>query len=272
MIISVVIPSYNRSHTLKRAIESVLRQTQPADEIIVVDDGSDDDSANLVANYPSIQYLYQPNAGVSAARNKGIRQAQGDWIALLDSDDEWLQTKLELQTEMIQSNQDYRLCHGNELWVRNGQHLNQKKKHTKNGGWIFQQCLALCVISPSASLIKKDLLFEVGLFDTTLAACEDYDMWLKICCREPVLYVEQAILRKYGGHADQLSQKYWGMDRFRIKALQNILSAGKLNCEQKGQAQTMLQHKAALFAKGARKRGRIDDAASYEQIAQSLNV
>ncbi len=271
MKISVVIPTFNRSHTLPRAIDSVKGQTVSVFEVIVVDDGSTDDTPNQIDKYPDVRYIQQDNAGVSAARNTGIQYAKGDWIALLDSDDEWMDNKIALQLEQIKKFPTYRLCHGDELWIRNGKHLNQMKKHQKQGGWIFEQCLPLCAISPSASLIRKDLLVEMGLFDTDLPACEDYDLWLKICSKEPILYIDEPILYKHGGHADQLSQKYWGMDRFRIKALYNILDSGSLNKEQFNQAHAMFKKKVTVFANGAFKRGRKSDAEYYRKLGKSFD-
>lgn len=271
MRISVIIPSYNRAHTLPRAIKSVQSQTVKVDEIIIVDDGSNDATHKVLKAFPDVIVKNQVNQGVSSARNTGILAAKNDWIALLDSDDEWLPEKIERQAQLISTNPQNRLCHGNELWVRNGKHLNQKKIHRKQGGNIFNQCLPLCVISPSAALIRKDLLLECGLFDTDFPACEDYDLWLKICARESVLYVEEPILRKYGGHDDQLSHKYWGLDRFRIRALKNILESGTLSLEQTQSASTMLRKKALIFAKGARKHGRPDEANHYEGLAQEFH-
>ncbi len=138
MNISVVIPTFNRSHTLKRAINSVMQQSLQVDEIIVVDDGSTDDTYHLMRKYPDVHYIQQENAGVSAARNSGIHHAHGDWVALLDSDDEWKEKKIELQTDMLISNPSYRLCHGNELWVHDGKHLNKMKTHKKRGGRSFK--------------------------------------------------------------------------------------------------------------------------------------
>jgi glycosyltransferase involved in cell wall biosynthesis len=271
MNISVIIPSFNRAHTLARAIESVLAQSLPADEIILIDDGSRDETQALAQTFPKVTYLMQPNQGVSSARNKGILQAKGNWIALLDSDDEWLPDKLKQQCQLLSQQPKHRLCHGNELWVHNGQHLNQMAKHQKYGGHIFEKCLPLCAISPSAALIQKDLLLEVGLFDTELPACEDYDLWLKICAKEAVLFVEEPVLKKYGGHDDQLSKKHWGMDRFRIKALYNILQSGQLTPDQQHAAKTVLIKKATLFAKGARKRNRLEDAQYYEHLARTYH-
>ncbi len=252
--VSVIIPSYNRAHTLKRALDSVLAQTRAADEIIVVDDGSIDATEDLIKHhYPQIIYLKQTNQGVSAARNRAIEKATGEWLALLDSDDEWLPKKLETQLAQLNKQPDYKLIHSDEIWIRNGVRVNQMKKHAKSGGWIFENCLPLCAISPSAAMIHKDLFTELGLFDEELPACEDYDLWLRITARYPVLYCEEPLILKYGGHEDQLSQQHWGMDRFRIRALVKCLNDESLEHDNRAAAQTILNKKLNVVLKGARK-------------------
>ncbi len=254
--ISVIIPSYNRAHTLKRALDSVLAQTRPADEIIVIDDGSTDTTEQLITQrYPQITYIKQANQGVSAARNTGIKTATGEWLALLDSDDEWLPNKLKTQLALLEQYPGHKLIHSNEIWIRHGVRVNQMKKHAKKGGYIFQHCLALCAISPSAVMIHKDLFAEIGLFDETLPACEDYDLWLRITARYPVLYCEEALIKKYGGHDDQLSQQHWGMDRFRIRALINCLKNCALSESDRAAAHKVLVKKLRILLKGAEKHG-----------------
>lgn len=262
--VSVVIPSHDRADILPRALRSALHQTHPALEVILVDDGSRDATRQVVENgFPGVRYLYQENQGVSSARNRGIRAASGDWIALLDSDDEWLPEKLQTQLETLHSSPGIRLCHSEEIWIRNGRRVNPMKKHAKSGGHIFSHCLPLCVISPSAALIHRSLLDEVGLFDESLPACEDYDLWLRICAREAVAFVDTPLIRKYGGHQDQLSRRFWGMDRFRIRALEKLLRSGILSPEQQRLAAGTLGEKADILARGAAKRGHSDRAARY---------
>lgn len=266
--ISVIIPSYNRWYCLPRALDSVLAQTQPACEVIVVDDGSTDNTAELLAqHYPDIQVFPQTNAGVSAARNTGIGAAKGQWIALLDSDDVWHPTKLERQISALTEAPMYRLCHCDELWIRNGVRVNPKNKHRKTGGWIFEHCLPLCAISPSAALIRKDVFTDIGLFDETLPACEDYDYWLRLTHAEPVLYLDDALLSKYGGHEDQLSRAHWGMDRFRIQVLFKLLKTAQLSQPQRTAAMGVLKLKIKVYAAGATKRGRTEEA---EQLTTSF--
>jgi glycosyltransferase involved in cell wall biosynthesis len=254
--ISVIIPTYNRASVLPRSIDSLLAQSLAADEIIVVDDGSTDKTRELIEEkYPQIIFISQNNKGVSAARNVGIQNSTGNWICLLDSDDSWQSYKLEKQIQKLTDNPEYLICHTNETWYRDGNILNQAKKHEKRGGHIFQHCLPLCVISPSSVMMKRTLFDDVGLFDEDLPACEDYDMWLRICCRYPVLFIDEALTNKFGGHEDQLSRQHWGMDRFRIIALEKAIQSNLLNKEDLKAAIDMLLNKIDIFLKGAEKHG-----------------
>ena len=264
MNVSAVIPTFNRGHCLLRAINSVLAQTTPVDEIIVVDDGSDDKTYDLLVKselldmrgqLPNIRYLYQENKGVSAARNLGIKEAENEYIALLDSDDAWAETKIERQAlKLEKKNFSCRITHTEEIWLKDGQRINPKKKHKKSGGFIFEKCLPLCCISPSSVLLHRTLFNEYGFFDEKLPACEDYDMWLRLCAFEEVLFVEEALTIKYGGHSDQLSRAFWGMDRFRVLALEKLINSGKLSKTQRSQALEMLVKKIEILLLGAKKR------------------
>jgi len=269
--VSIIIPTFNRSDLLKRALESVSKQIFLDYEVIVIDDGSTDDTAKMLqAEFPLVRYVYQENEGVSSARNKGLNIANGEWLAFLDSDDEWLPGKLEKQIATLKLTSDAKICHTEEIWVRNGVRVNQMKKHKKTGGWIFPQCLPLCAMSPSSIVIHRSVFDEVGKFDTTFPACEDYDLWLRITAKYPVLYIEEPQIIKYGGHEDQLSQKYWGMDRYRIKALQKVISENMLSSENKQQAIAMVLKKSKIFQQGALKRGKVEDANHYQQIIDSF--
>ena len=269
--VSVVIPTWNREQAVCRAIESVLKQTAQASEILVIDDGSSDGTAaTLRQRYPGVVVLEQNNQGVSAARNRGIRQASGEWIALLDSDDEWLPDKLLQQSAAAEQQPDVRLIHGDEIWIRNGVRVNAMKKHRKYGGWIYPHCLPLCAISPSATLLRRDVFNDVGYFDESLPACEDYDYWLRFCAHEPVVYIDSHLIKKYGGHDDQLSRKFWGMDRFRMQALANMLRSGKLSGEYETLTQTQLVRKLTIFSAGARKRNNHTAADQIEALYHDL--
>ncbi|WP_157736472.1 glycosyltransferase family 2 protein [Granulosicoccus antarcticus] len=257
--VSVIIPAYDRLERLPTAIDSVQSQSYAAHELIVVDDGSTDGTADWLAeHHPEITLIRQNNHGVSHARNRAIEHASGNWIALLDSDDRWYENKLAEQVNALQQAPQMRLCHCDEHWLRNGKRVNPRHKHRKYGGDIFTHCLPLCCISPSAVLIHRTLLDEVGLFDESLPACEDYDLWLRICSREEVLYLDQALLEKTGGHEDQLSQRYPAMDQFRLQALAKLLRSHTLTVSQTQQASELFIEKLVIFCNGARKRHRHD--------------
>ena len=154
-MISVVIPTYNRAQMLERAISSVYKQTLAPAEIIVVDDGSQDSTQEMILQkYPQVNYVKQDRKGVSIARNAGIKIAQGVWVALLDSDDEWMPRKLEEQADMAKQEPTISLIHCDETWFRNGKHVNQKKYHKKSGGQLFSVSLLRCMISPSSAFTK----------------------------------------------------------------------------------------------------------------------
>ena len=238
-------------------------------EIIVADDGSTDHSQHLIENnYKNVQFVSQQHQGVSAARNRGIKQARGNWIALLDSDDAWKPEKLELQVQALAENIAFKVIHTNETWIRNGKGLRQMKKHRKYGGNIFKHCLPLCVISPSSVMIHQDIFDKVGYFDESLPVCEDYDYWLRMCCQFPVLFLDQALIIKYGGHEDQLSTKYWGMDRFRIQALVNILNTDYLIETDRRVAVEILLKKIDIYLKGARKRNNMLFVDEFQSIQE----
>jgi len=271
--LSVIIPSYNRAKWLPRSLLSVRKQTLSVNEIIVVDDGSTDETETLIkSDYPDIVYLRQNNKGVSTARNHGIDKATGEWLAFLDSDDEWLPNKLEMQKDALIAAPEIRICHTEEIWIRNGKQVNPMKKHAKTGGWIFQKCLPLCAMSPSSILIHRSVFETVGNFDQSLPACEDYDLWLRITHRYPVTFVEQPLIIKYGGHDDQLSRRYWGMDRFRIQSLRKLLDSGILGVENELAAKKMLVHKATIYLNGARKRNKHEEIEYYGSICSAYST
>ncbi len=265
--ISVIIPTYNRCDSLCVAIESVFKQSLQPNQIIVIDDGSKDNTAAIVAErFPSVDLIRQTNHGVSHARNRGIEVAKNAWIAFLDSDDRWFENKLAVQMNAIDTSPEHRLCHCDEHWIRNGKRVNPMHKHQKRGGNIFEYCLPLCAISPSAVIIHETLFDEVGVFDESLPACEDYDLWLRICSCNPVLFVDSALLEKTGGHEDQLSKKHWGMDRFRLIALGKLLRSQSLSDEYRSLAQITFKKKYGILLNGARKRGNDTFATELESL------
>ncbi len=263
----MIIPTFNRAWILAQAIDSVLDQTRPADEVIVVDDGSTDGTQGLLKRYEDrITILRQPNQGVSAARNTGWRRTTGALIALLDADDLWRPAKLERQTAFFEAHPEALICQTEEIWIRKGKRVNPKQRHRKPSGWIFEPSLALCLVSPSAVMMRRELLEDMGGFDEALPACEDYDLWLRVSLRTPIHLIEENLVVKRGGHPDQLSAAP-GLDRYRIQSLDKILTHENLTPGQARAAAAMLREKCRIYAAGCRKRGKDVEAEVYEVLA-----
>jgi len=267
-LVSVIIPTYNRGWVVQEAIDSVLDQDFRDYELIVVDDGSDDNTREILGAYgKAITVLQQPNRGVSAARNRGIAEAAGRLIAFLDSDDLWLPRKLTTQVKFFAENADAVINQTQEIWIRNGVRVNPKKRHHKFSGMIFERSLALCLVSPSAVMIKKCLFDAVGVFDEQLPACEDYDLWLRVSCRYPVHLMDSPLIIKRGGHDDQLS-KAAGLDKYRIQSLMKIIDSDLLTPQQYKAAVITLKEKSEVYAGGCRKRGREEEAEYFSALAE----
>jgi glycosyltransferase involved in cell wall biosynthesis len=267
-LVTVIIPTYNRGWVVQEAIDSVLDQDFSDYELIVVDDGSNDNTREILGAYgKAITVLQQSNRGVSAARNRGIAEAAGRLIAFLDSDDLWLPRKLTTQVKFFEENADAVINQTQEIWIRNGARVNPKRKHHKFSGMIFERSLALCLVSPSAVMIKKSLFDAVGVFDENLPACEDYDLWLRISCRYPVHLVDSALIFKRGGHDDQLS-KAAGLDKYRIQSLIKIIDSDLLTPQQYKAAVNTLREKSEVYAAGCRKRGREKEAEYFFALAE----
>ncbi len=265
--VSVIIPTYNRGWILEEAVDSVLGQTYRDFELIVVDDGSTDDTRARLQPYGQrIAYVHQDNRGVSAARNTGLRLAQGELIALLDSDDLWKPAKLARQVAFFDAHPEAQIVQTEEIWIRRGKRVNPKNRHRKPSGWIFEPSLALCLVSPSAVMLRRGLTDAMGGFDVSLPACEDYDLWLRISLRCPIHLIEDPLVVKRGGHADQLSAAP-GLDRYRIHSLDTLLPDEPLTQPQPWAAAAIFQDKCRIYASGCRKRGRNQEAEIYEALA-----
>lgn len=271
--ISVIIPSYNRASFLLEAVESVYKQTFPDFELIIIDDGSTDETTEALKKFPrSFLYRFQENQGVSKARNLGLTLARGEWVAFLDSDDLWLPKKLETQMRFLSEHPETRICQTQEIWIRKGRRVNPQKKHQKYSGHIFAPSLQLCLVSPSAVMIQKQLLDEVGYFDETLPACEDYDLWLRISSKHPIYLIDQPLVVKRGGHSDQLSHTIPALDRYRIQALKKILGSGQLSHDQYVIAFKELETKCHIYGQGCLKRGKIEEGHYYLGLPERVKI
>ncbi|MBU0633181.1 glycosyltransferase family 2 protein [bacterium] len=274
MKISVVIPTYNRYEVLKRALNSVYAQTHQPTEVIVIDDGSTDTTSQIQKDFPSIIYRYQENAGVSSARNLGIALCSNEWIAFLDSDDEWFEEKLAYHVALHASDKELMFSYTDEKWIRDDKEVKIPKKFHKHSGDIFDKCLSHCIIAPSSALIHKSIFDDIGLFDESLEVCEDYDLWLRITCKYKAGLIEKPLIVKYGGNDDQLSTKYWGMDRFRVKALEKLLALYPEGTShvREDEVKEMLVKKYKLLLQGAQKHQKSEEIKHYEESLQRMGI
>lgn len=267
-LVSVIIPTFNRAHCVGEAIASVLAQTYPHLELIVVDDGSLDQTSTVVSAFAHrLRYLPQEHGGVSAARNYGVAASHGALVAFLDSDDRWLPGKVAAQVALLQAHPEIRACYTDEIWIRHGVRVNQRVIHHKYSGWVFLPSLSRCIISPSSIMMQRSLWEELGGFDESLPACEDYDLWLRLSVREPVLLLPERLIVKYGGHADQLSRSVPVLDLYRIRALENILTV-PLTLSQRRAVLAQLIRKCHIVAQGAQKRHNTARATLYATKVQ----
>jgi glycosyltransferase involved in cell wall biosynthesis len=267
--VSIIIPVFNRIEPLERALQSIQKQTFKDFDLTVVDDHSTDDIFSITKKYGT-KYLKTNGKGVSAARNTGIVSSDCELVAFLDSDDEWLPQKLELQMKYLSQNPNCNIVHTNELWIRNGQPVNQGPKHQKMGGRIFSQCTELCLIAPSSVLVRRSLLNQVGLFDENFPVCEDFDLWLRITATEDIGFVSEPLVIKHGGHTDQLSMQFHSMDIWRARALAKHLKNLNLLENEKSALHTSLKKKCEILLKGFQKHQNFENVPEVESYLDLL--
>tara|TARA_B100001057_G_scaffold27162_3_gene24908 strand:+ start:6735 stop:7613 length:879 start_codon:yes stop_codon:yes gene_type:complete len=263
-LVSVVLTTFNRKKFLTRALYSVFEQTLVPEQVIVVDDGSTDNtSRDLPSSFPSVHWLEQENRGVASARNLGIRHARGRWVALLDSDDEWESTKIESQLNRFGDKCDAIASHTNEKWIRSGNQVMPPKYLDKSSANLFERSLRHCLISASSIILHHRIFQEVGYFDESFPVCEDYDFWLRLLQRADPMLVDEELVIKHGGHPDQLSASTWGLDRYRVKSMEKLLLNPNLTQTRKPAVWEELATKCEILEKGFAKRKKVREAREY---------
>ncbi len=266
--VSVIITTYNRAAMVAEAVESVLAQEMTDFELIVVDDGSTDETAERLSLFGSrLTYYQQENTGVSAARNRGLEYSSAPLVAFLDSDDLWLPSKLRLQHTYMVKHPEVYICQTEEIWWRNGRQVNPKNHHRKPSGDIFRRSLDLCLVSPSAVMMRRELFEKVGYFDEDLPAAEDYDLWLRVSVEHSVPLLPEPLVIKRGGHPDQLSATS-GIDCWRIKALEKLLQSNRLSSKQYKWTCQALERKCDIYGQGCLKRGRVEEGERYLSLPE----
>jgi glycosyltransferase involved in cell wall biosynthesis len=271
--VSIIIPTYNRRAMLLEAIDSVLAQSNQSFELIVVDDGSTDGSAeHLIQLDKTIRVERIEHRGPGAARNRGVALANAPLIVFLDSDDFWAPTKLERQLVFMRANPDCAISQTNEIWIRNGRRVNPGLRHRKRAGDILIDSLRTCLISMSATMMCTELFRSLTGFDESMSAAEDYDLWLRILIDHEAGLLDEPLVTRRAGHPDQLSATTPALDRFRILALTKLLADDGLSPARRTAVVEVLVEKCRIYASGLTRRGRIDQARLYESIADQAQT
>jgi glycosyltransferase involved in cell wall biosynthesis len=268
--VSVIIPTYNRRAMLLEAIDSVLAQSIREFELIVIDDGSTDGTAEHLAPRldKTIRIERIEHRGPAAARNRGVALAGAPLIAFLDSDDLWAPAKLERQLAFMRANPGCAIVQTNEIWIRSERRVNPGLRHRKRAGDIFIDSLRTCLISMSATMMRTDLFRSLGGFDESMDAAEDHDLWLRILIDYAAGLLDEPLVTRRGGHPDQTSATTPALDRFRILALTKLLADDRLSPVRRIAVVEVLAEKCRIYAGGLARRGRIDQARFYARVAE----
>ena len=204
-LVSVVIPCFNQAHYLPEAIESVLSQSYPLVEIIVVDDGSIDDTAKVAASYPEVRLFRQSNQGLSAARNRGLRESRGDLLVFLDADDRLLPGGLSAGVACLHEHPECAFAYGQYQFINEDGTLNKRIERAPASGDTYADFLRENRVAMHAAVMYRRWVFErVGGFNKRLKACEDYEMYFRIVRRFPVVE-HPALVAEYRRHPGSMS-------------------------------------------------------------------
>lgn len=271
--VSVVIPTYNRRAMLREAVLSVLAQQGARFELIVIDDGSTDGSADDLAllgeeRAGALRVECTENRGAAAARNRGVALAQAPLVAFLDSDDIWMPAKLGRQLEFMRAHPECEISQCQERWIRGGRRVNPGQRHRKRGGDIFLDSLRTCLVSASAVIMRTERFRALGGFDETMRACEDYDLWLRMLVTREIGLLDEVLVERRAGHTDQLSATVPALDRYRILSLIKLLADSRLSAARREAVALVLAEKCAIYAKGLRRRERDTAANCVERVAE----
>lgn len=286
-LISIIIPTYNRKNLLSEALDSVLTQNYHYYEIIIIDDGSTDqtiayldklklDLAAIDKPTPTIKVKSIPHNGYPGyVRNRGIEMAEGELIAFLDSDDLWNNDKLIKQVDYLYTHPEVSILHTAETWLRGSKTISQTQRKHKREGDVFNAALQKCILGPSTVMLRRTLIDEMCqesenhlLFNEELEVGEDYELWLRIADRYTVGYINEALIIKRGGLVDQLSAKYGQIEIFHLKALYSLLQADTISQKNRKLTIETFEKKIDIYTKGCLKRGKKDEALLWQQRSE----
>ena len=228
-LVSVIIPTYNSGHFVSAAIQSALAQTYQPLEVIVVDDGSTDDTKERISAWEgSIHYVRQPNRGPAAARNRGITLARGDLIAFLDADDVWLPQKLQKQVELLRHRPEAGMVHSALYYWNEGTDNREVRNdsHSEKHGHCYQSFFDRCGVTPSTIIVRREVLARIGGFDESIRrpSTEDYDLCFRIARYYELAYIDEPLIL-YRLHAANGSKNTATLLESQLYVLEKALSA-----------------------------------------------
>lgn len=223
-LVSVVIPVYNAEKHLEETLASVFAQTYPHIEIVAVDDGSKDRSIQILEQYPGrIHVVKQTNAGAAVARNRGVQEAKGKWVAFLDADDLWTPDKVQRQLEACSG---YAWSHTDSVFVGG---VNDGRKDSdftkKHQGQILEQLICSNFIGTSTLMIQRQVFLDAGGFDESLRSIQDWELWIRIARQHPIGFVD-APLMKYRVHAVSASRSTRKTLPNHLKVIDKVFAIG----------------------------------------------
>ncbi len=259
----MIIPTFNREKHLLNALSSIKNQTHNIDEVLVIDDGSTDNTQKILNKISKIKVIKTENLGVSHARNIGIKESKNRWIAFLDSDDTWIQDKIEKQINFHKENQNILFSHTGEIWIRDGKRVKYPKSLKKPQGECFLQNISTCKIATSSVLMHKSIFDDIGYFDEKLKVCEDYDLWLRVTQKYTTGLIDEELIVKNAGHK-QLSTSIFAIDRYHIYSLQKFLNS-KFTDEVKQE----IIRKCNILIKGAQKHQNQEILEIYSKVLRN---
>lgn len=235
-MVSVIMPTFNRSDLISHAINSVLRQVYKNWELIIVDDGSSDNTKDVVRSFSEkdsrIRYFYQNNQGQSVARNSGIEQSRGEFIAFLDSDNEWESNRLLLGVNELVKNPNVALCYGNAISIDiNGNELHRRNMR-RYSGLIFPKLLVDNFISMNSVLVRKSVLNSSRPFNEKNRLDEDYELWLNMSVNNQFFFVNQYIVR-YRIEGERISNNYMRRLDANLHTVQKVLKEHSIDTSSK---------------------------------------
>ena len=247
--VSVIIPTYNSAHYVTEAVDSVLGQSYRDFEIVVIDDGSTDDTRSVMSRYGSpVRYLRQPNGGVAEARNRGIEESRGRYVAFLDADDTWAPNKLEQQVEALRNDPGRKACY-TAVTVTDADLTPVSVTRSRRRGRAMEDLLYLgnVVGTPSTVICERALLQSAGGFDLSLSQCADWDMWIRLAARTDFLYLDEPLV-KYRVHATNMSRNAALLEEDSLRVLEKSFDMPGLPAALRSRRRAAFAHNYMVLA------------------------